>query len=61
MHLNEKAELKIQPRFGYGERGHEEHPKVAPNTDLFYEVHLKQVQLVEDVESMTLTERQTKG
>lgn len=59
MNIGEKCELKIQPRLAYGSKGL--HPNIPPDATVLYTVELLYVEPEEEIEQLSVEERQVRG
>lgn len=59
MNVGEKCTLKIHSRLAYGSKGLK--PNIPPDATVLYTVELVRVELEEDIELLTVEERQVRG
>lgn len=59
LNIGEKCLLKIEPRLAYGEKGLP--PTIPPNTTVIYEVELVAVEPEDEIDSLTIQQRQITG
>lgn len=59
MNVGEICELKIQPRLAYGSKGLE--PNIPPDSTVYYTVELLSFEPEEEIEQLTVAQRQARG
>lgn len=59
MDVDEVAEIEVYPRFAYGQLGKE--PDIPPDATIFYTVELKSVELEEELETLSISQRKEIG
>lgn len=59
LNIGEKCLLKIEPRLAFGKTGLP--PMIPPNAVILYEIELVSVEPEDEIESLTLQQRQMTG
>lgn len=59
MNVGEKCELKINSRLAYGSKGLQ--PNIPPDATVLYTVELVSIEPEEEIELLTVEERQVRG